>query len=253
MFKNRALVLWTALILPLLAGPADAAPVRLVTGTDYAPFADAALPSGGLAGALVQAAFAAVDVPVEPLQFEPWKRGYADVLAGVDDATFPYVRSPEREADMLYSDPIYDIVAVALFRAGSGRDYVGPDSLKGLNLCMPIGYAASPPIARLIASKAVSVEQPATADLCLKQLAEGRVDVFVAAADLLDRRIAALFGQAPVFFRAPTPVYSHSLYLIAPRTAPGATALIQHFDEGLAQIRADGRYDAIVQRQLGAS
>ena len=48
---------------------------------------------------------------------------------------------------MLFSDAIYDFVTVALFRAGSGRDYTAPDNLSGLTLCLPIGYAPSPPLA----------------------------------------------------------------------------------------------------------
>jgi len=253
MFQKRTACLLSGWMVALVCASASAAPVRLVTGTDYPPFADPSLPSGGLTGALVQAAFAAAGLPTDVLQFEPWKRGYADVLIGAADATFPYIRSPPREAEMLYSDPIYDIVLVALFRTGSGHQYTGPDSLRGLSLCLPIGYGTSEPISGLIESKAVHIEQPATADLCLKELAGGRVDVFVGAVDLLDRRIAALFGPAPPFYRAAVPVSQHSLYLIAARANPGAGDLVRRFNEGLALLHADGRYDEIVRRQMGAS
>jgi polar amino acid transport system substrate-binding protein len=238
----------------LSASAAAAAPaVRLVSGPDYIPFADPSLPSGGLIGALVLAAFAAAGSAVEPVQFEPWKRAYADVLAGEFDAAFPYVRSAQRESEMLFSDAIYDIVTVALFRADSGRDYDKPSSLAGLSLCLPLGYAAALPLVGLIEAEAIHVEHPASPDLCLKQLAEGRVDVFVGATALIDLRAAALFGAPSPFRRGRTPVYHQSLHLVAPRANPGSADLIRRFNEGLAELRADGRYDEIVQRQLGGA
>jgi polar amino acid transport system substrate-binding protein len=252
MFRKRFGALLSGLLL-LAPVCGWTAPLRLVTGADYPPFADPLLPSGGLVTALVLAAFAAADVPAEAPLFEPWRRGYQDVLDGSDDATFPYVHTPRREREMLFSDPIYDIVSVALFRAGSGRDYTGPDSLRGSTLCLPIGFASAPPIAELIEAGAVQVEQPTTTDHCLRELAAGRVDVFVSAADLLDQRIAILFGDSSPFVRAALPVYRQSLHLVAARGNPNAADLIRRFNAGLADLRGDGRYDEIVRRQLGAS
>ncbi|HLZ66344.1 MAG TPA: transporter substrate-binding domain-containing protein [Aliidongia sp.] len=237
----------------LLSAAAVAAPVRLVSGPDYVPFADPSLPSGGLAGALVQAAFAATGLTVEPVQFEPWKRAYADALAGEFDAAFPFVQSAQRETEMLFSDAIYDIVMVALFRADSGHDYATPSSLAGLSLCLPLGYAPAAPLAGLIEAEAIHVEHPASPDLCLKQLAEGRVDVYVGADDLIDQRVAALFGTASPFRRGRTPVYHQSLYLLAARASHGSADLVRRFNEGLASLRADGRYDEIVRHQLQAA
>lgn len=253
MFRRRLAALACAVLLSVPAAAETMLPIRLVSGPNYPPFADPALPSGGLIGALVLAAFAEAGIPIDPLQFEPWKRGYADVLAGDFDATFPYIFSPQREAEMIYSEPVYDIVSVAVFRAGQGQDYDGPDSLRGMTLCLPIGYAASPPIAALIKDGAIHLEQPASADLCLKELAAGRVDVFVSAADLIDLRIAALFGATSPFQLAKQPVYRQSLHLIARRESPGGAELIRHFNDGLAMLRADGSFEAIVKRQLGAS
>jgi polar amino acid transport system substrate-binding protein len=253
MFRRHFAALACALLLSVSAAAETVSPVRLVSGNDYQPFADASLPSGGLIGAIVVAAFAAADVAIDPVQFEPWKRGYADMLAGDFDATFPYIHSPERDTEVLFSDPVYDIVSVALFRAGDDHDYDGPDSLKGLILCLPIGYAASPPIDALIKGSLVRLEQPATPDLCLKQLAAGHVDVYVNAIDLVDLRTKALFGTAAPFLRAKQPVYRQSLHLIVARENPGGAALIQRFNEGLARIHANGSFDAIVKRQLGAS
>jgi polar amino acid transport system substrate-binding protein len=242
-----------SVLLLVISVSAAAAPLRLVTGSDYPPFADPQLPSGGLATALVLAAFAAADVPAEAPQFEPWRRGYEDVLSGVFDATFPYVHTVQREGDVLYSDAIYDVVSVALFRAGSDRDYAGPDSLKGLSLCLPIGFGSAPPVAALIKAGEVHVEQPTTPDHCLRELAEGHVDVFISAADLIDQRLKVLFGTASPVVRATRPVDRQSLHLIVARANPGAAGLIQQFNRGLATLRADGRYDEIVRRGLGAS
>ena len=251
--RQRLSALVTGVFMLASVSAAAAPSIRLVSGPDYFPFSDPSLPSGGLTGALVQAAFAATDTPVEPVQFEPWKRGYADALAGVFDATYPYIRSAPRESEMLYSDAIYDIVSVALFRADSGRDYAAPDNLRGLTLCLPIGYAPAPPLVSLIDAGAIEVQRPSTSDLCLRELAEGRVDVFVSSTDLIEQRVAALFGPSAPFARGHVPVVRQSLYLIAPRAGASSVELIHRFNEGLARIRRSGRYDEIVQRQRDAS
>jgi polar amino acid transport system substrate-binding protein len=79
----------------LAAAPGQAAGLRLVTGTDYPPFAGPELVGGGMATDLVTAAFQAAGSPIEPIEFLPWKRGYQAVLDGEFDATFPYADAPD--------------------------------------------------------------------------------------------------------------------------------------------------------------
>ena len=92
----------------LLSGLASAAPVQLVTGDDYAPFTDRELPQGGMLTELVQQAL--LQAGHQPkLSWLPWKRGYQATLRGQFDVTFPYLKTAEREADYLFSAPLYEI------------------------------------------------------------------------------------------------------------------------------------------------
>ncbi|MBV8651112.1 MAG: amino acid ABC transporter substrate-binding protein, partial [Alphaproteobacteria bacterium] len=106
--KASMIILAAAVMLTTGVATASAQSYTVVSGNDYAPFADSKLPEGGIATEVVKLAFAAVDKQVT-IEWKPWKRGYQDTLANDNDATFPYVPTDERKAEMLYSDAIYSV------------------------------------------------------------------------------------------------------------------------------------------------
>jgi polar amino acid transport system substrate-binding protein len=183
----------------------------------------------------------------------PWKRGYAGVLGGEFDATFPYVETEGRRAEMLFSDPIYEFSNRPVFRAGEHRAYAGPESLIGLVLCEPIGYAPPRTLSPLVRSGALQVVQPASMTLCLRQLQAGRVDLVVTSEALFGMEMRRMPADAPRLEMAGEPIEHNFLFLLAARGDPKAGHWIQAFNRGLAALRTDGRYDAIVQRHLAVS
>lgn len=238
-------------VLALLAAvPAGAAGLRLVTGTDYPPYTGPDLPRGGMATELVLAAFEAAGRPVEPIEFLPWKRGYQAVLDGGFDATFPYVATPDRKRAMIFSASLYDVQSWPVFRSDRMRPYAGPDSLIGLTLCQPVGYAPPTELLQMIDAGLLRLVQPATMSLCARQLLAGRVDFLVNSPALFNTIVRSEWHDGPVPMMADRPIADNPLFLLTDRKNPKGPEIMAAFAKGLGLLRASGRYRAIVDRHL---
>lgn len=256
--RRSAVAVMTAVMIAvtIAAGAAPAAraadPVRIVGGPDYPPFVDPKLPRGGMMTEIVVAAFAAAGTPTAPVAFEPWKRGYTSVLAGKYDATYAYVRTEEREREMLYSESLFDVDSVAVFAAASGRTYAGPESLKGLTLCVVLGYAIDTAVEHLVRSGALAVSQNQSIEGCLRQIEIGRVDVFIGNRISTLQTLRDALGGGGSLSVADRPVQRIPHHLVAAKANPRAAEIVAAFDRGLALLRADDRWRTIVERHLPA-
>jgi len=245
-------VLVVSLVLLLSATMAKAEIVRLTTGNDYKPFTDESLPEGGLAVALVRAAYARVGRDVE-IVWRPWKRGYLETREGLFVATFPYVKTPERQRDYRYSEPIFAHSRRVVVLADSLISADSLDDLKGMQMCRPVGYAIGPRLRRMVAAGDITLNRPNTMELCFQLLALGRVDFVTINHWQGAATIQEVFGS-----RTKTRVledisgFRQTLHVIFPRDQADAEQRVATFNKGLASIRADGTYDALVAKHLGA-
>lgn len=243
-----ALLVALPLQLALGAGPASAGPdaaILLTTGDDYPPYTAIRLPQGGLATDLVRQAFrkAGADVQIDWL---PWARGFYKVKAGAYAATFPYIRTPERDATFLYSDPLFEISDTLFVRKGLVIDPGQPETLRGRIFCLPVGWALSGALESLQDPKLVIVVRPPDIGQCVKMLQAGHADFFPSD---LRQGVASLaeagIKEGEIQPLAP-PLQSIGVYLIVSRQRPGAKELVDRFNRGLRALRADGDYDRIL-------
>lgn len=159
-----AMLLLLAALGPVRAAPLDSAllgsapldsALDLVTGNDFAPFTGEDLPEGGLLTEIVRRAFGEVGLRYE-VRFVPWRRGYDGVLAGKFLGTFPYVRTPDREMEMLFSDPLLEVRQLVYLSAHSGMVFHTPQDFRGRTVCAPVGYALPAELAELAAAGALA-------------------------------------------------------------------------------------------------
>ncbi|QNM98477.1 substrate-binding periplasmic protein [Chitinimonas koreensis] len=240
----RQPTLAAALALSLaLACQADS--LSLVTGNDYAPFADSKLPNGGLAAEVAVKAFAESKTEVK-LDWSPWARGYEEAKSGRYAATFPYVKSAEREKDFIYSAPIYEIQQRAFAKPGSKFDFGHVASLAGSTVCVPLGWAPSASLLPLIKSGQIKKSEPKDISTCAQMVAAGRADYFVT--DQFQGRTAIKGANLPADALTASSVVleSETLHLIAGRATPQGRSVIAAFDKGLETLRKNGGYDRIV-------
>ncbi|MEN9438501.1 MAG: hypothetical protein RIR09_3156 [Pseudomonadota bacterium] len=235
------------LCMACLAGLTHAQPITLVSGNDYAPYVDSGLPQGGMVTELVKAAFAHSQREVV-MQWKPWARGLEEAKQGKYSGTFPYLRNTERAQDFLYSDEVVAVRSTAFVKAGDTRfDFTNVASLAGSTYCLPVGWAATPKLAPLVASGQIKVASPNSISACAKLVALGRADYFVYG----DIQVAYALksGDLPagnIVMVKSEPLALTPLYFIASKTVPGSAQLIESFNAGLKAIRKNGLYGKIV-------
>lgn len=234
------LILCVSLLLGLPVA-ALAAPLVVVTGDDYPPFAAAGLPDGGFALSLVTAAFAAAGIDTA-IEVVPWRRGYDMVLRGEAIATFPYVDTPERRQETAFSDALYDVVQDLIARRAEPPPFDGgPESLKGLTICMPFGYALPPVLEIHVERGAMRRVSPAEPADCASLVALGRADIAVGDRWSLRRTIAAA-GQQHSLAALQPPFSRTGHHAVFSRAVADWPRLLDAFNRGLARVKATPAY-----------
>lgn len=233
----------------LLAGNACAAPLTLTSGSDYAPYTGPDLPRGGMITEIVDAAFAQMRQEIR-IDWLPWPRGYSDAKKGIYAATFPYVRSPEREEDFLYSESLYEIRQVVFSRPGLRLSATDLSSFRNKRICIPKGWVATPRLVPMIAQGLLTTEHPRDIGGCARMVAADRVDFFVA--DVLQgaQAVAAEGIMENTVAASSEVMRADSLHLIASRSLPESQELIGKFNRALRSLKASGAYDRIVARHM---
>ena len=157
--------------------------IQILTGTDYAPYADPKLPNGGVITALVSRVFQEMGHDVH-IVFYPWKRAYQRVLDVKSDATFPYAKNAEREELFHYSRPI-NAINVRVFESQTrNKRFVTLDDMLDATYCQPLGYQTEPELVEMISRGVLTRFEATDMEACFNTLGLGRVD-FVVANDLV--------------------------------------------------------------------
>lgn len=247
--------MWKALpallIAVVLAGPqgASAAGVKLATGNGYPPFAGEGLPEGGLATAIVRAAYAARDIPVE-IAFLPWRRGYRMTGEGEFDGTFPYVETAERKAKFLYSDPIFVIRERPVVPADSDLRVDSFDDLRGKRFCAPYDFALAPPIQEMTDAGTLDLVRPSKLTNCMEMLGRGRIDFLPLAEPIALRTALKALGSTRDIRMEPLVIREHELALIFPKNQEGSAERLETFNAAIRTLHDSGEYQKIVKRHL---
>lgn len=245
---------------------ADRPGIGLLSGPDFAPFADPDLPGGGMIAELVTLALAraAPDRPARLSFVDDWSRHLALLGSGEFDIGLPWYKPDcsrigrlsgsmrARCTGFIFSAPLFEVAMGFYVRAGDPLEAAtAPEQLHGKRLCRPAGYFTfdleqdglfEPNLTRVI--------PPAASD-CFAWLARGEVDVVslstrIAATEIarlgLDGRVAAIPAMAS----------AQTLHVVAPENSAEGRAHIDLVNQGLADLQMSGRWFEVVARHLGA-
>jgi polar amino acid transport system substrate-binding protein len=219
--------------------------LALVTGDDYPPFADSRLPGGGLATILVQRVIRGMDATAT-LEFQPWRRGYEETLRGRFDATFPYVRTAERERDFLYSEPLIRLRQVVFMSTERPFAYRSPQDLQGRRVCVALGYAPPAELQVMIEQQQVERVTPGSVASCPNMIVADRADFFVQDERIGSALVAKVGLSATIRPLSDPPFGVTEIHLIVPRQRPDATGLIGRFNDALQRLRASDDYERLL-------
>ncbi|WP_420548698.1 substrate-binding periplasmic protein [Curvivirga sp.] len=231
---------------------AESQKIKLATGTDYAPYTDPDLPGGGVVSQIVRRVFEEMDYEVE-IGFYPWKRTYQRTLELQNDATFPFAKNAEREADFLFSRPINQINVRFYEYRETAKNIQTVEDIIGMTYCQPLGYLTEPELTDLIAAGQLSRFEATDMPACFKVLGLGRVN-FVLANDFVAWESAqAAFGMDG-FDRikpAEEPIRRAYEYLMISRQHPKGRMLIDQFNNAYGSLLDNGTLQQIWTDAIG--
>ncbi|SMC26849.1 polar amino acid transport system substrate-binding protein [Andreprevotia lacus DSM 23236] len=241
--RQRARRTAAALLLGGCAGSAAAADVVRLGGDDaFIPYTNQQSADGGMLAAVVRAAFRAADIDVQ-LDWQPPARSELDIRSGRLHAGFPVYRSPAREHDFDFSDPVFHTRQTVFARPGSPILLAEPRTLAGKLLCLPAGETPNERLLPAIAKGVLRLTRPASISHCARMVAAGRADFFVA--DVYQGQ--TLLRQHDINTLAVgATVEDTPLYVIFRRRDQEARQLRLRFNQGLAAIQRNGVYARIL-------
>jgi polar amino acid transport system substrate-binding protein len=221
--------------------------VLLTTGPDYYPLTDIRRPDGGRATRIVSAVFKSLGKDIV-MDWLPWKRGYQMTKTGKYAATFPYLKTPEREREFHFSDVITKEESLLWTRSGSALNINDPATFKKAKICAGVGYASviEETLRSAINLKDVEIFRPQNRESCILMLAAGRVDAISGLKDEILPMVEANDLTGKLTFSA-RPIKSVDFHLIAPKNNPASRPLIADFNKALKQLKADGTLQKLME------
>jgi polar amino acid transport system substrate-binding protein len=191
---------------------------------------------------LVSRALARIGVEADMLQIESGK--FADLFTAERYHGSPALwRNPEREAQLVFSNPIYENRMVLLGRKGSGAARMELADLRGKKVGVVGGYAYGEEVEN---SGAVFVRGKSDLDNIVRML-NGEFELMLVN-ELLVRY--AIRGQERDFNShaevGSHPITRRPLYFAVKKSVPGAEEIIRKFNEEMNRMLRDGSLHEIL-------
>jgi len=247
--------------------PAGEAPtddtLRLLTASDYKPFTDQSLPNGGLVTEIVDAAMQVnEDVPDAGIA---WHNDWSEhldplLLEHRYDLGFPWLRpdceqNPDdfRCSNFLFSKPVFEMLVLLFTDSQRPLRFTEDSDIIGKTLCRPDGYYTHDLDKNgryWLAENKITLKQPEQVADCFEMLLAGEVDAVALNEFTGHSTINSMGIQDRIQVIGDHPLSIEGLHVLVARSHPDAEGLIQEVNDGLDTLRAEGRYQAIVERHL---
>lgn len=225
--------------------------IRLTTG-NWQPYTSEKAPDYGVASRIVTEAFALVGIEVE-YGFFPWKRAMKLAREGTWDGSIIWYDTDERRADFFYSDAIV-WTTISFFHLKSFQfHWDGFEDLSDLRVGGTMEYSYGAEFNAAERSGVFHTHRAVSDEAGLTNLLKGRIDVFPGELSVTYEQIHDTFSEedAAQFIHHPRPVSRAPLFLLLSKMVPESAQSRDLFNEGLRQLKANGRYDEIIADGLG--
>jgi uncharacterized protein len=235
-----------------------------VLAVGRAPLADQHLPDGGLITALLKASLSMAD-----------RRdgGRSEVDVGWT-ATLPTIRILQSEGaidlslpwesadldhasamlcdDVLYSDPVLQLVIGLFALSDSGFEFNTDESIFGKTICVPLDRDVSVLNSdgrKWLSDKRISVIRRPTLLDCIILAQQREADAFVAS-DLEGRYTLGQLGLSQLFKMMERPLGTRGVHVIVPKDHAQAEELVNAVNQGLKQLKQSDAYSTIIRQHL---
>ncbi|MGV8836413.1 substrate-binding periplasmic protein [Cellvibrio sp.] len=221
--------------------------ITIATG-EYPPWTGSALPHDGYVNHIITEAFANQGVKVD-FVYQPWKRAFEEARQGKFDATSYWYESTERRESMLFSDLLITNRTVFFQRRNEAEiHWKTLSDLSQYRMSATLGFTYTEDFYRAIDSNIISPIMVPSDVQNLKLLMAKRTDIF-ATDEMCGFYMAAQLSIDPRKLKVVEPaLVSPKGYLLASKTNPDSVLIIDTFNRGLRAMKANGTYQAILDR-----
>jgi len=246
---------------PAPGGPA--ARIDIVTSGDFWPFADQPLPGGGLLTDVVRAAMEAADPEAGfAIHWVNDRAAHHEPLLSnaLLDIGFPWSRpdcgaEPERHEceTLMFSAPLFEVLVLLFTDRTKPETIESLADIEGKTLCRPSGYSTyifDQHGRNWLRDEVISLKVAASPEACFRLLTEGQVDGVVLNEFLGHQKIKTLGLEGRVAPVQGRPISVDTLHMVAHGAHPDGKSVLGVFDAGLAEIRANGTYQAILDAHM---
>lgn len=218
--------------------------VRITSG-DWPPYQGKNLPHLGAGQRIVTEAFALQGIDVE-YEFFPWRRAYVLANTPAWDGGALWARSPARERDFYFSEPVVGTNTILMYLKGAPLEWTTLADLGRYRIGITSGYFYGPQFMAAVAGNKLAVQSVSTDLQNLQKLLAGHIDVFpvdkVVGLTLLRQNFSKEDIERVAIARKV--LYSQSLHLMLKKSHPESRLLIEQFNIGLRRLKANGQVNA---------
>ena len=232
---------------PVAAAPAPAK--TLVVGTDaaYAPF-ESQNEKGEIVGFDMDVLTAVAKKAGFEVKFvnTPWEGIFNTLQQGDRDLLISAITiTPERKQTMDFAGPYFDAYQLIAVKQSSKVAKFG--DLKKLKVGVQTGTTGDEVVTKLLGKASTNVKRFESTPLALKELEAGGVDAVVADNGVVVNYVAN--NTSAKFKTVSDSAFTPEQYGIAVKK--GNTQLLDKLNKGLADVKADGTYNAIYTKYFG--
>ncbi len=251
---------------PLVVTPGNAATrrkINILTGGDFWPFTDRDAPNGGMLTEVVQAAMQSAN-PTQGFAIhwvDDWAAHQEPLLSNaLLDIGFPWLKpecanDPESYgcANLLYSGSMFEVLMLLFVDRSRPMAFQSDADMQGKTLCRPAGYPTFMLDQRgrnWLKNGVITLKTPQSPGDCLRLLVEGEVDGVVLNEFLGRGKIKDMGLGERVGVAEGKPISIEGMHMVVHRSHPDGPAFLAVFERGLADIRANGRYQSIIEAHM---
>lgn len=243
--------------------PAPKRKIRVVTGTDWAPFLDQGQKQGGMITEVTNVALSnAPGKPEYKIDFVndwsahlrplitdhaydfsiAWFKPNCDLIDRLsDDSKF-------RCNNLDWSQPMFEQIIGYYTRINQPRP-ANHQALFGLTICRPNGFSTFMMEENDLIEPNVKLARPNKTTDCFEGLVSGKYDVVVLASDTADGAIAKIGAKNKVQFQEHLAQVA-TMHAVIAKTHPRGKAFLAELDSGIKKIKESGEWFKIVSRHM---
>ncbi|MBV8047123.1 MAG: transporter substrate-binding domain-containing protein [Paludibacterium sp.] len=219
----------------------------VLSNDEYPPYVSERLPGFGVLSRVVTEAFKLQNVQVRYVFF-PNNRTLQSARTGAVDGSLGWAKTPERQRDLLYTDPVMNLRMVFFQRKDHPVKWQQLRDLAGYRIGATTGNTYSDEFAQLQQAGVLKVETAPDDVANFRKLMAGHLDLFPIDAEVGAMLLMQAFsaGQRQQIEMQGTPFWSAPMHVVIWKGQPQAAELVRRFNLGLQQLRRTGEFNRLV-------